>query len=707
MDASGNTGSTGTSRAPTPASWVDSCGSPQDTAQDAEEDQTPVRDRGPWLDTPLSPDRSQIRILRLRRGSGDEPLLCSLSVADLDSRPNYEVLSYVWGNPKSTEEMTVVDIPFQATRNLADFLRCLRLPDRDRPVWADAICIDQANADEKAHQIGLMTDIYRYAKDAHVWFGPFNSDAWFLDIAGDKKYVLAVELEARGLWPKYERITTGDLKYFLPENGFRPIDAKELRKFEEECEADIFSKTLATLDEMAKGNHLYTYPVFSYHDTAGEQREHRVNRSWLLIMDCLRWLVLRPWWSRVWTLQEAVLPKVDPIVHAPPYSFRLSRLVNGVQSVVHHNNAICCKWYGQAITTSDRHNGDNGFGAALPIFTLRDELAKNSEGKGVSLAYVVSALNQRKATDVRDYWFGMFGFLPAEWQQEINKLPSRHCTTTELFCYFSKLLYLESEDLTRLDTARRGKSSELRDLPSWAIDLTSQRDSTERDCDRWMLYDASLSQVFEPRLAWLELKEASLTVDAIRVASVKAVTERILPRNYDSTDLLHLVREWRETYKTNVGLPEWNAFWRAVFMDANVQVHYMSRRRQSLSDARLQEIRKWYDSWSSSNDRRDLSFDRKSGGIERGCFHYRAVQRNADKTRFFMTSQDLPGMGPFDMAVGDEVYALKGCKALAVLRLTVKKGESGFLVVGLCFVDRWMYGRAAQGRARWEQVRLF
>jgi hypothetical protein len=29
------------------------------------------------------------------------------------------------------------------------------------------------------------------------------------------------------------------------------------------------------------------------------------------------------WWSRVWTLQEAVLPAVDPIVHASPFSFRI------------------------------------------------------------------------------------------------------------------------------------------------------------------------------------------------------------------------------------------------------------------------------------------------------------------------------------------------------------------------------------------------
>tara|TARA_R110002003_G_scaffold46_2_gene3734 strand:- start:28497 stop:30377 length:1881 start_codon:yes stop_codon:yes gene_type:complete len=624
---------------------------------------------------------------------------------DIDKRPHYEVLSYVWGDASTTEGVVVAGTLFQATKNLADFLRSLRLSGHDRLVWADAICIDQSNEEEKSHQIGLMTEIYRHATDAHVWFGPFNSDAWFLDIAGDKDYKLAFELDA-SRWGENERHTKSALKYFVEQEGFRPIDGAELAQFSTGCEDDIFTTTLKMLDMMATGVHLYRYPIFSYIEREGGTREYRVNRSWLVVMDCVRWLLQRPWWSRVWTLQEAVLPKVDPIVHAPPYSFRLSRLLGGVQSMIFHNNSICCKWFGAPVTTSNRHETPcNQFDQAMAVFNQRDVLADGEEGTGVPLDLVVSAIQTRKATEVRDYWFGLFGFLPAPWQ-EMDKSNSELRTTAGLFCQFSKLLYFQCQDLTQLDLARRGRRSQISDLPSWAIDLTSQRHNNDMDLHRWELYNASLGHNFDCELTWTELKTPTLTVNAIRVASVQSVADRILPREYRAGDLLRLVQEWRALYREIVRPPDDDAFWRAVFMDANVQVHWMSRRLQPLATPRLKDIKEWYQAWTRTNDRRDLAYDRKSGGVARGAFHYRAVQRNADKTRFFVTSQSLPGMGPFDMAVGDEVYAMEGCKALVVLRPAVSIRRSEFSVVGLCFVDRWMYGRAAQGRPKWEQLQL-
>lgn len=44
------------------------------------------------------------------------------------SSTDLETLSYVWGNPSQTEPITVSGVQFEATHNLAEFLRCLRLP---------------------------------------------------------------------------------------------------------------------------------------------------------------------------------------------------------------------------------------------------------------------------------------------------------------------------------------------------------------------------------------------------------------------------------------------------------------------------------------------------------------------------------------------------------------------------------------------------
>jgi hypothetical protein len=93
----------------------------------------------------------------------------------LDDNPDYETLSYVWGDSRHTKSITVGGEIFNATDNLFDFLGCLRQPTAVRFLWADAICIDQINDDEKGRQIGLMTRIYRQAKEAHIWFGNFTA----------------------------------------------------------------------------------------------------------------------------------------------------------------------------------------------------------------------------------------------------------------------------------------------------------------------------------------------------------------------------------------------------------------------------------------------------------------------------------------------------------------------------------------------------
>lgn len=80
---------------------------------------------------------------------------------------------------------------------------------------------------------------------------------------------------------------------------------------------------------------------------------------------------------------------------------------------------------------------------------------------------------------------------------------------------------------------------------------------------------------------------------------------------------------------------------------------------------------------------------------------------NAEQTKFFVTSQGLPGMGPRDVQSGDEIYAIAGCKSLVVLRPSLGKGQQQPTVVGLCFVDRWMYGRALQREAVWKTMTLY
>ncbi len=674
----------------------------------------PKEDRTPWLSTPLNPSRASIRILQLQKGSGITPLKCTLEVAYLDTKPSYEVLSYVWGSATDTRPILVCGVPFAVTKNLFDFLHCLRSSDRDRSIWADAICIDQKNNDEKSHQITLMTKIYRDAAEAHIWFGPFHAKTWQLEMVGAKKHILATEFSP-AMWAEHEKIFNKDLQYFARQEGFKPLSEKDYQAFEKRFEDDMFGETLRVLDMMAQGGHLYTYPVYTVSDTRGPKggKMYAMIRTWPWLMDCIRWMLLRPWWTRVWTLQEAVLPRVDPLVHAPPHSFRLSRLLNGVSSMFKHNGASCCKWFGRIVVTQYRDFDDeeSQWTQCLATHAQREELAELTQQRhedwGVPLDLVVDAIQGRNATEIRDHWNGIFGLLPREWQEEYKLFPA-DCSTAALFNQCTKLLYSSGQELTKLVLARRTKESKVDGLPSWAIDLSAQHWGAETEYSHWKLYNAAPDTTFEFITEWPELRASELFVKARYIGKVHvcgAPVPIMEPSPAYRSSIFKTVKEWYKLFGDNSPNSNNDAFWRTVFMDRNVQIHWMHKRIRPIGQPRLQDIKTWWSAWTRTGDYHDPTMDRKSGGVFHGTYHYRALELNIEKATFFVTAAGEPAMGPRDVQPGDEVYALSGCRGLAVLRKSSVNGLDCFKFVGLSFVDGWMYGRAVQ-RPTWETLLL-
>jgi hypothetical protein len=57
------------------------------------------------------------------------------------------------------------------TLNLAEALQRVRHTDRPRSVWADAICINQRNIEERGYQVRLMSLIYRKGSKVLIWAG--------------------------------------------------------------------------------------------------------------------------------------------------------------------------------------------------------------------------------------------------------------------------------------------------------------------------------------------------------------------------------------------------------------------------------------------------------------------------------------------------------------------------------------------------------
>jgi hypothetical protein len=90
----------------------------------------------------------------------------------------YEALSYVWGARVGTEAVTCEGKTLLITPNCQYALRHLRLAEKDRILWIDAICIDQDEAEESVKernlQVTLMGEIYAKAKRTICWLGEGN-----------------------------------------------------------------------------------------------------------------------------------------------------------------------------------------------------------------------------------------------------------------------------------------------------------------------------------------------------------------------------------------------------------------------------------------------------------------------------------------------------------------------------------------------------
>ncbi len=157
----------------------------------------PVTKEGPYNYHPLASGKSEVRILKLIGGTESEPIECSLLHIDLDragqAKPGdadfsplsqFVALSYTWGEPKFDQSILLDGHQFPVTKNLKQALLRLRttpMPGINLPYkavqpqvsywWIDAICINQADLDERASQVLLARQIYHKAHNVHVWLG--------------------------------------------------------------------------------------------------------------------------------------------------------------------------------------------------------------------------------------------------------------------------------------------------------------------------------------------------------------------------------------------------------------------------------------------------------------------------------------------------------------------------------------------------------
>src|ERR1700712_631419 len=198
----------------------------------------------------------QIRVVKLRPSTGPGSLIeCELEIVDRSSKPVYDCLSYTWGDTTQLSTILVNGKCLQVTENLVTALTSLRdwnheKYHRNEFIWIDAICINQKDDDEKGHQVQAMRDIYTDAAQVVIWLGSETIES------------------KRGIWI---------LQHLMDKFPISP-DASSQKK---ESLLTEFAKELKEFD--------------------GEDDKYTVG---------IQELFSRPWWIRVWIVQEAAVAKV-------------------------------------------------------------------------------------------------------------------------------------------------------------------------------------------------------------------------------------------------------------------------------------------------------------------------------------------------------------------------------------------------------------
>ncbi len=204
----------------------------------------------------LRKEKREIRLLTIRPATAhaaSDSLVCDLDVVSLDHDPQYEALSYTWGTRANPASISLVGKNVSVTKNLFAALSTLRHSEDARIVWADAICINQDDPDERTDQVNIMGDIYRSASRVRVWLGD-NRDGMaplilshgkdrsthFSGIASDRlfDYLWSKELWWNRVWTTQEAVFAKEVVFYL---GNRRLSLEDLRLFVVALEVRIIS----------------------------------------------------------------------------------------------------------------------------------------------------------------------------------------------------------------------------------------------------------------------------------------------------------------------------------------------------------------------------------------------------------------------------------------------------------------------------------
>ncbi|TVY80950.1 Heterokaryon incompatibility protein 6 OR allele [Lachnellula suecica] len=376
---------------------------------------------------------SSIRLLELQPASLEDPdkLDAHLIEIDLTNAPPFEALSYTWGAPLFDQTIRFDNGSLQITQNLASALRAFRLS-TSRLVWADQICINQADDAERSQQVALMDQIYTKTVSVLVWLG---------DKTGATSHAI-------------------DAMKFLAQ-------AAKLCGVHEIKDAHVKHDLAQSTDQQKE---IMQKLVDEYDFTK------------------LRAIYSMPWFSRLWIIQEICLPRkvtlhcgndkidLEPFGLATAFILRIdsyaktkfpmaSMISSAIDIVTLRESRI-------------KRATPNAEGSQSQTFNPREWMPA---WDGLNLLDFVSSLSRnRECTDKRDL---VYGLLSLRAESDITLQPDYSKTIIQVYTEFAREYLLKQEVRilhyaglsNNLSSTNTPSETDVSELPSWAADWRVSR----------------------------------------------------------------------------------------------------------------------------------------------------------------------------------------------------------------------------------------
>lgn len=568
------------------------------------------------------PSQVVVRLVTLKAGPASDLIRCDLEVAELQSRP-FEALSYVWGDENDQHVIDCGGEPLSVRKNLFVALRNLRDPEVDRTLWIDAICINQKDLQERGRQVSLMGRIYGAARCVLVWLGePHNDDF----------------------------------------EAFGTIIAL----------ADLMPKREPTFFSRSRSSRVSRAEIDSY-GVVNHLRFHH-----LLIF------FSRPWFERVWVIQEVVRARRATVLcgtrHMPWDEF--------AKVVLSFNDAL-------GYLMSQYHGESVDKVTALDNLPAMNSLKKYNEK--MTLFSILCVASTFKSTDERDKLFALLNL------GNRSSLRIQPDYTTDYFNVFKRHIVYELTERRRLDYLARPPVRR-QDWPSWVPDWTEKSRSsyfyTAIDHEFRAALDSSPTLTVSDDILTIKGK----VVD--RIANLVAPMDRSRPRQSDDSEetidpeeIVQWLEECMSLVPLKLGLVRdaadsaLNPLLRTFACNGVHGGHQLGRLlhwpRDHTTDLR-RDLEKLSDVYESINDLSNTQQSLLDPVTELASKLYPAI---TDRQFFQTRGRKRLGWVSKRAKKDDAVCVLYGGAVPFVLR---EQHNGRWRIVGECYVDGYMEGQAME-----------